>query len=325
MKLRNLTLATTVILLPSPTYAQYFECEACPAGTWNNGNYDSCQKCATGTFAYVGSSSCTNCLTTGVASCSSTTGKATSCKSGFGFLFSGACSQCSAGTYSPGGTIGCYSCSSGYYSNAGASSCTKCPAGKYSSSIGSSSCTNCPAGTYSTGGASSCTSCLTTGVATCDSTTGKATSCVKGFNYDSQENVCTIDCQAQGFWNATSVGTTCQCEVIKTSDVITKIQNKNYKSFNECIEACSKSCGLSSERDSCYGSCHGYFSSQNQNAGYHYCCKTYKPSCTCTCPPSGGICGCRDTCESNYNEWRNGCSYTSNSCSGDHPIKVESL
>ena len=256
MKLRNLTLATTVILLPSPAYAQYFECETCPAGTWNNGNYDSCQKCAAGTFAYVGSSSC-----------------------------------------------------------------TKCPAGKYSTG-GASSCTNCPAGTYSTAGSSSCTSCLTTGVATCDSTTGKATSCVKGFNYDSQKNVCNINCQAQGFLNATGVGESCQCEVIKVSDVITKIQNKDYKSRSECIEACSKSCGLSSEIATCYGNCSAYF---YQNVEYHYCCKTNKPSCNCSCPPNGSYCDCAGSCQRAYENWKNGCFYTSDSCSGDHSTKVESL
>ena len=142
MKLRNLTLATTVILLPSPAYAQYFECEACPAGTWNNGNYESCQKCATGTYSTGGASSCTNCLTTGVASCSATTGKATSCKGGFGLLSSGACSQCSAGTYSPGGTIGCYSCSTGYWSSVGATKCTACTNKPSNSSYTSNSTSN---------------------------------------------------------------------------------------------------------------------------------------------------------------------------------------
>ena len=62
MKLRNLTLATTVILLPSPAYAQYFECETCPVGTWNNGNYESCQKCTAGTYSGVGAGSCSICL-----------------------------------------------------------------------------------------------------------------------------------------------------------------------------------------------------------------------------------------------------------------------
>ena len=123
MRLRNLSIVS-LAFIPTPALATTYVCEACPAGTWGDGT--NCNTCKAGTYAYAGASSCTSCLTTGVKSCDSKTGKATSCKSGFGLLSSGSCARCSAGTYSPGGTSGCYSCSSGYYSYAGASKCISC-------------------------------------------------------------------------------------------------------------------------------------------------------------------------------------------------------
>ena len=139
MRLRNLSIVS-LAFIPTPALATTYICEACPAGTWGDGT--NCNTCKAGTYAYAGASSCTNCLTTGVKSCDSKTGKATSCKSGFGLLSSGACARCSAGTYSPGGTGGCYSCSSGYYSYAGASKCTACTNKPSNSSYTSNSTSN---------------------------------------------------------------------------------------------------------------------------------------------------------------------------------------
>ena len=111
MKLRNLTLATTVVLLPSPAYADsiYF-CEACQPGTYGNGK--SCIDCPAGQYtSSVGSSSCTSCLTIGVETCDSTTGKATGCKAGYGFdSNSKTCTECGIGYYSAGGTNACTKC-----------------------------------------------------------------------------------------------------------------------------------------------------------------------------------------------------------------------
>ncbi|MBQ8660070.1 MAG: hypothetical protein IJ473_00605 [Alphaproteobacteria bacterium] len=137
MRLRNLSIIS-LVFIPTPALATTYVCEACPAGTWGDGT--NCNKCSAGTYAYTGSSSCTSCLTTGVVSCSATTGRATSCKGGFSFLSSGACSQCSAGTYSIGGTTGsCSTCPAGKYSGAGASSCSSCSStsyGKWSGNCG---------------------------------------------------------------------------------------------------------------------------------------------------------------------------------------------
>ena len=44
-------------------------------------------------------------------------------------------------------------------------------------------CQNCPSGTYSDGTFTSCKNCLTTGVASCDSITGKVISCKGGYKY----------------------------------------------------------------------------------------------------------------------------------------------
>ncbi len=57
-------------------------------------------------------------------------------------------------------------------------------------------CLSCPAGTYSAGGTTtSCTSCLSIGVKTCDSITGKATGCQIGFMLNS-DNKCE-NCQTK--------------------------------------------------------------------------------------------------------------------------------
>lgn len=101
------------------------------------------------------------------------------------------CSICEAGKYSGVGASGCYSCSSGYYSSAGASSCSACPTGQ-----------------WAVAGSKSCTSCLTTGVATCDSRTGKALSCQTG--YDLLNSACSkpavtaASCVAGQYFNGAS-------------------------------------------------------------------------------------------------------------------------
>ena len=185
MKLRNILTTSSLILISSGVNAQIktvFMCKACPAGTYSNGKQESCtpcdygeyqeniassscnpcpagkyqdtkgqascKTCETGTWAPEKSKNCTNCLLTGVAACDSKTGKATSCKSGYGLTSDGYCQRCAAGYYSEGGTMACTICPAGKYSGAEASSCTLCPAGSYSSSAGSSSCTECKSPYY---------------------------------------------------------------------------------------------------------------------------------------------------------------------------------
>ena len=145
MKLRKvITTAGFIMANITPANAQLYMCKSCPAGTYSDGTFTSCK----------------NCLTTGVANCDSVTGKATSCKPGYG-LSNGTCTKCSAGYYSAGGTASCTKCPAGSYSSTtGSTSCTKCSAGYYSSSAGSTSCTKCPQDTYSANaGATSCTAC----------------------------------------------------------------------------------------------------------------------------------------------------------------------
>jgi hypothetical protein len=71
---------------------------------------------------------------------------ATSCPAGYS-LGSGTCTQCSAGTFSPGGVSVCSTCGTDTYSSAGAGSCSSCAWGQYSQpgSGGCSTCTNMPA------------------------------------------------------------------------------------------------------------------------------------------------------------------------------------
>ena len=110
---------------------ELYICQNCPTGYWSDGYFKECK----------------NCLTTGVAACSSTTGKATSCKPGYGYS-NGSCSICAAGTYSAGGTAGCSPCPAGKYQNlSGQSSCKSCSSmgsRYYNSSTGQKTCQSCP-------------------------------------------------------------------------------------------------------------------------------------------------------------------------------------
>ena len=140
------------------------------------------------------------------------------------------CNKCSTGTYAYAGASSCSTCSAGTYSGVGAGSCSTCLAGTYSNA-GAGSCTSCPAGKYSTGGASSCTNCLTIGVKSCDSKTGKATSCNSGYKFNSA-GVC-IACDA-GTWS-TAGSTSCK------------------SCLSEGVEACSSTTGKATKCKAGYG------------------------------------------------------------------------
>ncbi|MCR5507047.1 MAG: hypothetical protein K6F04_04345 [bacterium] len=112
------------------------------------------------------------------------------------------CQSCPAGTYSTGGTSkSCTPCPAGQYQNLGGqTSCKACPAGQYSSTTGASSCSTCPAGTYSSAGSTSCTSCnLNKATATCDATTGKASSCNSGYYLKNGVCGCYMEDTAENF------------------------------------------------------------------------------------------------------------------------------
>ena len=86
MRLRKvLTTASLVFAGVSSARAELLMCQSCPAGTWSDGTLRECK----------------NCLTTGVASCDPSTGKATSCKPGYGYS-NGSCSACADREYSSG-------------------------------------------------------------------------------------------------------------------------------------------------------------------------------------------------------------------------------
>ena len=317
MKLRNLTLATTVILLPSPAYADsiYF-CEACQPGTYGNGK--SCINCPAGQYtSSTGSSSCTNCpvgkySTGGASSCTncpagkyaSSTGSSScaNCPAGqyTSSTGSSSCSNCPAGKYSTGGASSCTNCPAGTYtSSTGSSSCSNCPAGTYASSTGSSSCSNCPAGTYaSSTGSSSCINCLTIGVETCDSTTGKATGCKAGYGFDSNTKTCT-ECGI-GYYSAggTNACTTCDEPTINGSE--NWFTYWYAKASDETINTCySNSTKYSNklEADDYYAEC-VYDANYKKSDKVTMTLSKWKIAVERTATPE-----CRDNCYASANEF----------------------
>ena len=255
MRLRNLSIVS-LVFIPTPALATTYVCEACPAGTWGDGT--NCNKCSTGTYAYAGASSCTNCLTSGVKSCDSTTGKATSCKGGFSFLSSGACSQCSAGTYSSGGTTGsCYSCSTGYYSSAGASSCSSCSSTKYEAWSG-----NC--GTVTRNVTKYCTKAGST------SSTGNASTTTESKN---------MSCSGHNYCSAQTNGTCTSCSNPPT--------NASWNSDSGCGWSCNSGYKLSG--NTCKKKqCHVYTNISNY---YIDVGTTITTTATITYPTCGNNCG----------------------------------
>ena len=101
---RNKIILSSLIIggFSSLAYAkdEVLVCLACPVGTYSDGT----------------KTSCVSCLTTGVASCDSLTGNATSCKAGYGYNSTNkTCSKCPSNTFSTGGTSACKGCSGKSY------------------------------------------------------------------------------------------------------------------------------------------------------------------------------------------------------------------
>ena len=83
-------------------------------------------------------------------------------------------------------------------------------------------CQNCPAGTWSDGMFTTCKSCLTTGVATCSSTTGMPTSCKAGYGFDAdyEEENCEYICSYED-----NGETSCE-EICNYSEILSSSCNK---------------------------------------------------------------------------------------------------
>ena len=92
--------------------------------------------------------------------------------------------------------------------------CLACPVGTYSDGT-TTSCTPCPANTHVNSSGSACVSCLTTGVASCDSLTGKPTGCKAGYGYNSTNKTCTL-C-AKGTYSAGGKSTCQPCATATTT------------------------------------------------------------------------------------------------------------
>ena len=114
MKLKYFISTAFILGVSANAQAQkWFNCKACPAGTYSDGIHG-CKTCPAGTYSSAGA---------------------------------GSCSTCSAGTYSSAGASSCSTCKAGTSSKAGASSCTPCTGITYSSTDGATSCTAVPANT----------------------------------------------------------------------------------------------------------------------------------------------------------------------------------
>ena len=164
MKLRTKTLLTSslnliILGLPTPALAETYICEACPAGTYDNGA--SCVVCPAGKYSDAsGAVECKTCAAgskpnatkTGCDKCPvGTYDNGTSCvacPAGKYNDTSGAvgCKTCAAGSKPNATKTGCDKCPAGTYDNA--TSCVACPAGKYNTTVGKASCNACPAGSY---------------------------------------------------------------------------------------------------------------------------------------------------------------------------------
>jgi len=165
----------------------------CSAGKELSGG--SCTNCASGSYSRAGDNACVLCNGCGASfgggTCDPTQG-CTSCPGGRR-LSGNSCVPCDAGTWAAAGANICTLCPAGTYSFGGASSCSSCAAGTYSAE-GASSCTSCSIGTWAAGGSIACQSCITTGVATCDSTTGKPVTCNNGYQKSADGNTCVVSC-----------------------------------------------------------------------------------------------------------------------------------
>ena len=159
MKLRTKTLLTSslnliILGLPTPAIAETYICEACPAGTYDNGA--SCVACPAGKYSDAsGAVECKNC-----AAGSKPNATKTGCdKCPAGTYDNGAsCVACPVGKYSDtSGAVECKTCAAGSKPNATKTGCEKCPAGTYDNGT---SCIACPAGTFNkTVGQASCNAC----------------------------------------------------------------------------------------------------------------------------------------------------------------------
>ena len=183
---------------------------------------------------------CTSCSSPANSTWTSSSGCGWHCKAGYGYS-NGSCPACATGYYKSGaGNTSCSQCPAGKYSNAGANAtastgCNVCGAGTYSNA-GAGSCSACPAGKYSTGGASSCTNCLTTGVASCSATTGKATSCKAGYGFNSSNGTCT-ECGI-GYYSAGGTNTCTTCHEPTINDSSNWFTYWYAKATDETIDSC---------------------------------------------------------------------------------------
>ena len=246
----------------------------CPGGTFNRASSDQGKfQCTAGTYAAANSSSCSTCTgnktsNAGASSCTvacsnstgvsewSTTATCTVVKCNGGYRKNGnACTQCSAGTYSAGGTATtCSTCTGANTSAAGASSCTVActnSAGVHTwSTTATCTATKCSAGYYLNG--KNCTKCTGSKTTTDGNTsTSCGTNCSNsaGVSEWSTTATCTVvKCNA-GYRKNGNACTQCGAGTYSTGGTATACStctgaNTSAAGASSCTVACTNSTGV---------------------------------------------------------------------------------
>ncbi|KAJ6470568.1 hypothetical protein C8R47DRAFT_754572 [Mycena vitilis] len=192
--------STCIFNCPAGQFVRNNACTTCTAGTYSvGGNVKACIPCSSNEVSSADHSSCSSCPTgsspddvhsTCIFNCpagqfvqnNACTPCSAGTKSNGGSVTS--CDQCPLNTFSAGGASSCTACAGGTTSSPGSSSCNQhCAAGQYSkasscspcaagtySGADATTCSTCPANTFSEAGASSCTACPNGGTCKAGST-----------------------------------------------------------------------------------------------------------------------------------------------------------
>jgi syndecan 4 len=295
-------------------------CEPCVGTgvqTCDPNNPDIPLTCQTG--YWLDSGECKNCLITGVSSCDEN-GVPTACEAGYGFTGS-ACSACTTGEYSTGGTDSCASCVvgevascnpetgdpqtclDGYYvfADEDTVSCEPCPAGN--SCDGENEPVACGEGQYSAGGDDTCDSCGT-GVATCDSDDGDVQTCQAGYYYDSTELTENLKCKPCVAGTCSQAGeTSCSscgtgvASCVSTDCIVQTCQAGNKLISNACMSCEAGEWQIEGSNSTCnpcddYNSVSGPVTSCDATTGNPTGCVAgkYLNGTSCSECPAGNSC-----------------------------------
>ena len=279
-------------------------CTSCASGTWSSARASSCRACSSIIVSNGICTACSSTGTCTAVSCNSgykangTTcekivcpAHCSSCNVG------GYCIQCESGYMMTADRLSCIKpCSAGQYWNG--SSCVNCSAGTYSAGGTATSCTSCASGTWSSAGARSCTACssisVSNGTCTACSSTGTCTAVSCNEGYRANGNVCeSVLCSAGEYLS----GSTCKaCSTIPVENGTCKACtsgascdavdcNIGYKTVGTtCVKVeCPLNCAACDSWGFCYQCENGYTLSDDRLSCLPACSENCK-----TC--SNGVC-----------------------------------